>query len=34
MARALLGKSVDDEITVHSPGGDKCYVIIAVGYDG
>jgi len=34
MARALLGKSVDDEITVHSPSGDNRYVIIAVDYDG
>ena len=34
MARALLGKSVDDEITVHSPSGDTRYVILAVDYDG
>ena len=34
MARALLGKSVDDEITVHSPSGDNLYVITAVNYEG
>jgi len=32
MARALLGKRLDDEIAVHSPEGDKSYVIVAIHY--
>jgi len=32
MARSLLGKGVDDEITVHSPSGEKTYYVTAIGY--
>ena len=32
MARALLGKAVDDEVNVKTPGGDKHLVILAVDY--
>jgi transcription elongation factor GreB len=32
MARSLLGKSVDDEVVVHSPSGDKVYYVIEVRY--
>jgi transcription elongation factor GreB len=34
MARALLGKSVDDEVTVRLPHGDATYWINAVSYSG
>ncbi|MEJ2042142.1 MAG: transcription elongation factor GreB [Reinekea sp.] len=34
MARALLGKAVDDEVTVRLPKGEACYFIDAVDYDG
>ena len=33
LARALLGKSLDDEVTVHSPNGSTRYVVVAIGYD-
>ncbi|MDH5371302.1 MAG: GreA/GreB family elongation factor, partial [Gammaproteobacteria bacterium] len=32
IARALIGKSVDDEVIVHAPGGDREYEIVAVSY--
>jgi transcription elongation factor GreB len=32
MARALLGKSLDDEIVVHSPTGQHVYYVTAIGY--
>lgn len=32
MARALLGKTLDDEVTVASPGGEKTYWVTAVSY--
>ena len=32
MARALLGKAIDDEISVHSPSGEQHYVITAIRY--
>ena len=32
MARALLGKSLDDEIMVAAPTGDKYYVIVDIRY--
>lgn len=32
MARALMKKRVDDEVTVHTPQGDKLYHIIEVAY--
>jgi len=33
MARALLGKTVEDEITVHSPSGEIGYVVTAIQYE-
>ena len=32
IARALIGKSVDDEVVVNAPGGDREYEITAVYY--
>nr|WP_308433836.1 GreA/GreB family elongation factor [Thalassotalea profundi] len=32
MARALLGKQVDDEIVVKTPDGEKFFDIIAISY--
>lgn len=32
LARAMLGKALDDEITVHSPEGKKRYYVTAVRY--
>ena len=32
IARALIGKSVDDEVVVNAPGGDREYEITAVSY--
>ena len=32
MARALLGKSLDDEVVVATPSGDKYYVIVDICY--
>jgi len=32
IARALIGKSVDDVVTVRAPGGDREYEIVAVRY--
>jgi transcription elongation factor GreB len=34
MARALLGKSLDDEVQVHTPKGVVNYVIVEVDYSG
>ncbi|GAA5135007.1 transcription elongation factor GreB [Thalassotalea piscium] len=34
MARALLGKQVDDEIVVNTPDGKKTFDIIAIKYQG
>ena len=33
LARALLKKTLDDEITVQLPGGTACYCIVAVAYE-
>ena len=33
LARALLGKAVDDEISLASPSGEQHYVIVAISYD-
>ncbi len=33
LARALLGKSLDAEVTVEVPGGTRTYVIVAVRYE-
>lgn len=32
VARALMRKQVDDEITVQTPGGDMVYVVVSVRY--
>ena len=32
VARALLGKALDDEVTVPTPLGDRCLCIVAVNY--
>ena len=32
VARALLGKSLDDEVTVATPAGQQCYIITAIDY--
>jgi transcription elongation factor GreB len=32
MARALIGKSVDDEVQVITPEGERCFVILAIDY--
>ena len=34
MAKALLGKEVDDEVTVTTPGGEAYYLITAIRYPG
>ncbi|MFG6666854.1 transcription elongation factor GreB [Halomonas sp. HNIBRBA4712] len=34
MAKALLGKEVDDEITVQTPRGEDCYIVTAIHYAG
>ena len=33
LARALLGKAVDDEVSLASPSGEQHYVIVAISYD-
>ncbi|HEY9034122.1 MAG TPA: transcription elongation factor GreB [Pseudomonadales bacterium] len=33
LARAMLGKGLDDEITVNSPEGERCYYITGIRYD-
>jgi transcription elongation factor GreB len=32
LARALLAKTLDDEIRVTTPGGEACYVVMAIHY--
>ena len=32
IARALIGKELDDEVDLQTPGGDKTYYIIDVKY--
>ena len=32
MARSLLGKTLDDEVVVQSPSGDKTYFVVEVSY--
>ena len=32
IARALIGKSAEDEVTVVAPGGDRDYEIVSVTY--
>lgn len=33
VARALIGKSVDDEIVVKAPGGDRFYEVVSIRYE-
>ncbi|WP_341706219.1 transcription elongation factor GreB [Halopseudomonas sp.] len=33
MARALLGKSLDDEVAVQAPGGERLYWVTSIRYD-
>ncbi len=33
LARALLGKRVDDEVSVETPGGEREYYIVTIRYD-
>ena len=33
LARALLGKRVDDEVTVEVPGGRRSYAVVAIRYE-
>jgi transcription elongation factor GreB len=33
LARALLKKTVDDEVTVSSPGGRLTYAVVGIRYD-
>ena len=33
MARAMLGKGVDDEVVVHSPAGEQVFYIVDISYD-
>ncbi|MEM8562169.1 MAG: transcription elongation factor GreB [Pseudomonadota bacterium] len=32
LARSLIGKRIDDEISVESPGGERVYVVTAIEY--
>jgi transcription elongation factor GreB len=32
MARALLGKAIDDEVVVQTPEGEKVFDVIAIRY--
>lgn len=34
LARALMGKRVDDEVTVQAPEGERVYVVVGVEYAG
>jgi len=33
LARALMRKALDDEITVRLPGGERLYSIVAIRYE-
>lgn len=33
LAKAMLGKSVDDEIVVTTPGGKVCWIVLEIRYD-
>jgi transcription elongation factor GreB len=33
LARALLGKRIDDEVTIEIPGGQRSYVVVAIRYE-
>lgn len=32
LARALLGKTLDDEIRVQAPGGERCWYLVGISY--
>ena len=32
MARALVGKSIDDEVNVKTPAGDRCFIVVNIKY--
>jgi len=32
LAKAMLGKSVDDEVYVRTPGGEICWIVVKVKY--
>jgi len=32
MARALVGKSIDDEVKVKTPAGDRCFIVVNIKY--
>jgi transcription elongation factor GreB len=32
MAKALIGKSIDDDANVNTPAGDRCFIITAIKY--
>ncbi len=34
LAKAMLGKRLDDEIVVHTPEGEREYAIVAIRYEG
>lgn len=33
MARAMLGKRLDDEVIVSTPTGERCYYVVAIDYE-
>ena len=33
LARALIGKSLDDEVVVQSPSGEKTYLVVEISYE-
>jgi transcription elongation factor GreB len=33
LARALMGKRIDDEVTIEVPGGRKSYVVVGIEYE-
>jgi len=32
LAKAMLGKSIDDEVYVRTPGGENCWIVIEIKY--
>jgi transcription elongation factor GreA len=34
IARALIGKEIDDVVTVQAPGGNIEYEVVAINYEG
>ena len=33
LARALMGKRVDDEVTIEVPGGTRTYAVVGIRYE-